>query len=69
MMAERIVVDPDVRFGKPCVAGTRITVQDVLELIEAGLAFDVIIGDYYPELTLDDIDACRHYAVGSELVS
>ena len=53
-----ITVDPTAHFGKPCVAGTRIKVQDVLELIEAGISFDAIIYDYYPDLTLDDVDAC-----------
>lgn len=33
MKAERITANPDVHFGEPCVAGTRITVQDVLELL------------------------------------
>lgn len=30
---DRIVIDPKIRFGKPCVAGTRILVEDVLELV------------------------------------
>lgn len=60
---ERITVIPTVRFGKPCVAGTRITVQDVLELIDADLTFAEIINDYYPDLTRDDIHACMRYAI------
>ena len=60
---ERIVVDPKVHFGKPCVAGTRITVQDVLELLDAGLSFEQIIQDYYPALTIEDIRACVRYAI------
>ena len=58
MMIERIVVDPKVHFGKPCVAGTRITVQGVLELLDEGLTFDEIIRDYYPDLAVQDIQAC-----------
>ncbi|NOZ57559.1 MAG: DUF433 domain-containing protein [Calditrichaeota bacterium] len=54
----RIRVDPKIHFGKPCVAGTRIPVQDVLELVRDGLTFDEIIRDYYPELTRVDIRAC-----------
>ena len=50
MMIKRIVVDPNVYFGKPCIAGTRITVQSVLELLNEGLSFDEIMRDYYPEL-------------------
>jgi uncharacterized protein (DUF433 family) len=63
MTFERITVDPSVHFGKPCVAGTRITVQNVLELIEAGISFDAIVREYYPDLTLDDIHACVRYAI------
>ena len=54
---DRIVVDARVHFGKPCVAGKRITVQDVPELVDQELAFKQIIQDYYPELTAADIDA------------
>jgi uncharacterized protein (DUF433 family) len=62
-MVERIVVDPQRHFGKPCVAGTRILVQDVLELVDEGIPFERIIQDYYPELTPDDIHACVRYAI------
>jgi uncharacterized protein (DUF433 family) len=62
-MIERIAVDPEVHFGKPCVAGTRITVQSVLELLDEGLSFDEIIQDYYPDLTQEDIRACVQYAI------
>ena len=62
-MIDRITVDPKLHFGKPCVAGTRITVQSVLELVGAGLSFQEIIHDYYPELTVEDIHACLQYAI------
>jgi len=39
---ERIVVNPQIHFGKPIIKGTRITVQNVLELINDGLSFDQI---------------------------
>lgn len=60
---DRIIVDAKVHFGKPCVAGTRITVQDVLELVDQDLPFDRIIQDYYPDLTAADIHACIRYAI------
>jgi len=60
---ERIVVDQEVHFGKPCVTGTRITVQNVLELIQEGLTFEEIIQDYYPDLSVADIRACVQYAI------
>lgn len=62
-MVERIVVNPKIHFGKPCITGTRITVQDVLELLNEGLSFDEIIQDYYPDLTAEDIQACIQYAI------
>ena len=49
-MKDRIAVAPQIHFGKPCVAGTRIPVQSVLELVREGLSFSEIIRDYYPDL-------------------
>ena len=60
-MTERIQVDPNIHFGKPCVAGTRIPVQSVLELVSEGLSFEEIIRDYYPDLQIEDIRACVGY--------
>jgi uncharacterized protein (DUF433 family) len=59
----RISVDPNVHFGKPCVAGTRIPVRDVLELLQAGHPFDEIVTDYYPDLEEADVQACVQYAI------
>lgn len=66
-MTERIEIHPNVHFGKPCVAGTRIQVIDVLELLRQGLSFRDIVTDYYPDLELEDIRACLRYAM--ELVA
>ena len=60
-MNERISVNPNIHFGKPCVAGTRITVQNFLELINEGLSFDEIKRDYYPDLEIEDAKACIDY--------
>ena len=62
-MKERIAVDPNIHFGKPCVAGTRIPVLNVLELLWEGLSFDDIVRDYYPDLQVEDIRACIRYAM------
>lgn len=62
-MNEKISVNPNIHFGKPCVSGTRITVQNVLELINEGLSFDEIKQDYYPDLTTENIKACVDYAI------
>ncbi len=62
-MQERITVHPNIHFGKPCVAGTRIPVQNVLELVREGLSFSVIMKDYYPDIEVEDIKACVSYAI------
>jgi Uncharacterized conserved protein len=59
----RIQVSPEIHFGKPCVAGTRIPVQAVLELVRENIPFEIIIRDYYPSLQPDDIKACIQYAI------
>lgn len=62
-MKPRIQVNPNIHFGKPCVAGTRIPVQNVLELVREGISFAEIIRDYYPDLQTEDIRACIQYAL------
>ncbi len=62
-MTERIAVNPHIHFGRPCVAGTRIPVQNVLELVKEGIPFEKIIQDYYPDLQLEDIRASVQYAI------
>ena len=60
---DRITVDPKIHFGKPCIEGTRITVQSILELLNENLSFHDIIQDYYPDLQIEDIRACLKYAI------
>jgi uncharacterized protein (DUF433 family) len=62
-LRERIEINPNIHFGKPCVAGTRIPVQNVLELVREGIPFEKIIRDYYPDLQIEDIRACIQYAI------
>ena len=58
-----ISVDPRICHGKPCFKGTRIMVYLVLELLEAGVPVEEIIGpNYYPQLTRKHIEAALHYA-------
>jgi len=61
--SSRIQAHPDVHFGKPCVADTRIPVRDVLELVQAGITFSEITTEYYPDLTESDVRACLQYAI------
>ena len=62
---ERIAIDPHVRFGKPCVRGTRISVGDVLGYLAGGMSEDEILRDF-PQLTRQDIRACLAYAAERE---
>lgn len=57
----RIVVDPGVRSGRPCVRDTRITVQEVLRWLASGATEDEILRDY-PYLNRDDFKAVFAYA-------
>jgi uncharacterized protein (DUF433 family) len=54
-------MSPDVCGGKPVVAGTRITVQTVLEFLAAGDTIDDVLGEY-PSLNREDVLACIDHA-------
>ena len=58
---DRIETNPDVLSGKPIVAGTRISVELVVELLAEDWTPDEIL-DQYPALSRPDIQACLHYA-------
>lgn len=58
----RITIDNRVKFGKPCIADSRIPVENVLELIQEGITFQEIIKEYYPDLEVEDVKACVEYA-------
>jgi uncharacterized protein (DUF433 family) len=60
-----IRINPEKRFGKPCVRETRITVYDVLGWLSAGMTYDDILADF-PELTMQDILACLAFAAQRE---
>lgn len=62
---DRITVDPEIRFGKPCVRGTRITVGDVLAYFAGGMSEGQLLTDF-PQLTVDDVRACFAYAAERE---
>jgi len=55
-----ITMDPDVRFGKPCIAGTRMVVATVIGLVASGETFDTIATEY--QLTVEQIRAALSYA-------
>jgi uncharacterized protein (DUF433 family) len=59
-MNDRIAIYPQIHFAKPCVAGTRVTVENMMELVEHGIPFVEICSNYYPEISPDDVSACIH---------
>ncbi len=58
---EIITINPNIRFGRPCILGTRISVYDVLGWLSIGMSHEEIIEDF-PELTNEQILACLQYA-------
>lgn len=59
-IAPRIVVDPNIRFGKPVIQGTRVPVDLVLGKLAGGMSVDEIAEEY--ALTEEDIRAALRYA-------
>jgi uncharacterized protein (DUF433 family) len=60
-----IVIDSNIRFGKPCIKGTRITVADILGWLAAGMTNREIIEDY-PELQEVHIRSALEFAAGRD---
>lgn len=60
-----IEINSEIRFGKPILIGTRITVFDVLNWLANGMSIDEIIKDF-PELNKIQIKACFSYAADRE---
>ena len=58
---DRIIVDPAVCGGRPCIRGLRIRVKDVLDLLAAGATHEEILADY-AYLESDDIRAVLAFA-------
>lgn len=58
---ERISINPEIYHGRPCIKSTRIPVELILELLEAGETIEGIL-DMYPHIKREDILACIRYA-------
>ena len=60
---KRIIINPKVMVGKPVVAGTRITVEQVLTLLSQGVTAEELVSQrYYPQLKKADVFAAVAYA-------
>ncbi len=62
---QRISIDPQVRFGKPCVRGTRVTVGEVLQYLASGRPEQELLAEF-PQLTHEDVLACFAFAAARE---
>ena len=62
---EYIVIDANIRFGRPVIKGTRISVYDILSWLANGMSSDKILEDF-PELNLNQVKACLAYAADKE---
>ncbi|MDR1780174.1 MAG: DUF433 domain-containing protein [Tannerella sp.] len=62
-----ISINPAIRFGKPCVRGTRIAVTDILQWLASGMTYDEILNDY-PQLQQVHILAALSFAADRESV-
>ena len=63
---EKIYVDPKVRFGRPCIRGTRIAVEDILNLFKAGYSFEQNLKQYL-QIEKEDIIASLEVRIKSFL--
>jgi len=67
-LSNYIVIDQGIRFGKPCIKGTRITVGDILQWLSEGMSITEILDDY-PLLKEIHIKAALSFAARREEVA
>jgi uncharacterized protein (DUF433 family) len=60
-----ISINPEIRFGKPCIANTRIAVSDILQWLASGMDEERILADY-PSLKKEHIQAALWFAANRE---
>ena len=66
-VAANISINPDIRFGKPCITGTRIAVADILQWLASGMSQEEILNDY-PALKKEHILAALSFAANRESI-
>jgi uncharacterized protein (DUF433 family) len=62
---DRIVIDPAIMGGVPCVRGTRIPVTMVVGLLAENVTVEGVLA-LYPQLTAQDVRACQAYAAAHD---
>ncbi|MBA9077871.1 DUF433 domain-containing protein [Rufibacter quisquiliarum] len=60
-LINRITIDPEICHGKPTIRGLRYPVENMLELLAAGMTIEELLEDY-PDLEREDFLACLQYA-------
>ncbi len=60
-----ITINSEIRGGRPCIRGMRITVYDILNYLGSGMSKQDVISDY-PELTITDIEAALMFVADKE---
>ena len=63
-----ISVDSNIRFGKPCIKSTRISISDILGWLAAGMTHEVIMDDF-PELKKEHILAALAFAANRDHIT
>ncbi len=62
-----ISINPEIRFGKPCIKGTRIAIADILQWLASGMTYAQILEDY-PALKEEHILASLAFAANREAI-
>ncbi|CAG0955076.1 hypothetical protein METP3_00446 [Methanosarcinales archaeon] len=61
MFEKRVIIDPEIRHGRPIIKGTSVPVEVILGSLAGGMEIKEIIEDY--EITKEDIQAAAEYAM------
>ena len=67
-LIKNISINPEIRFGKPCITGTRIAVVDILQWLASGMTNQEILEDY-PSLKEEHIHAALYFAAHREEIT
>lgn len=62
-----ISINPEIRFGKPCIKETRIAIADILQWLASGMTYEEILNDY-PSLVKEHILAALAFAANREAI-
>lgn len=65
---DHISINSEIRFGKPCIKGTRIAVVDILQWLSSGMTYEEILEDF-PALTLENIMAALAFVARREQIT